>query len=69
MIPEDSLRELIQRHGFSIGHLTYRLTDGGSLFEYQMVIRTTRRDDLARLAQSLHALPNLVEFEIAPASD
>jgi hypothetical protein len=34
-----------------------------------MVIRTTRRDDIARLARSLHTLPDLVEFEIAPASD
>lgn len=23
VIPQDTLRELIQRHGFSIGHLTY----------------------------------------------
>ena len=69
VIPEDTLRELIERHGFSIGHLAYRLTDGGSLFEYQMVIRTRHRDDIARLARSLHDLPNLVEFEIAPASD
>jgi putative Mg2+ transporter-C (MgtC) family protein len=69
VIPEDKLRELIEHHGFSIGHLAYRLTDGGNLFEYQMVIRTRYRDDIARLAQSLHYLPNLVEFEIAPASD
>ena len=34
-----------------------------------MVIRTTRRNDLARLAESLHALPGLVEFEIVPGSD
>jgi putative Mg2+ transporter-C (MgtC) family protein len=69
VIPEDAMRALIRRHGFSIGRLTYRLRDGGSLFEYQMMIRTTRQDDIARLAQSLHTLPDLVEFEIAPASD
>jgi len=69
VIPEDSLRELIQRHGFSIAHMTYRLRDGGRLFEYQMVIRTTCRDDIARLAKDLHTLPELVEFEIAPSSD
>jgi putative Mg2+ transporter-C (MgtC) family protein len=68
VIPEDSLRELIQHHGFSIAHMSYRLRDG-SMFEYQMVIRTTRRNDLARLAESLHALPGLVEFEIVPGSD
>jgi putative Mg2+ transporter-C (MgtC) family protein len=69
VIPEDSLRELIQRHGFSIAHMTYRLTDGGSVFEYQMMIRTTHREDIGRLAQSLHTLPDLVEFEIAPSGD
>lgn len=69
VIAEDALRELIRQHGFSIGHLTYRLGNGGSLFEYQMVIRTTRRDDIARLAQSLQTLPDLVEFEIAPSRD
>jgi putative Mg2+ transporter-C (MgtC) family protein len=69
VIPEDRLRELIQRHGFSIGRLTYRLRDGGSLFEYEMVIRSARRGAFAHLAQTLHTLPDLVEFEIAPASD
>jgi hypothetical protein len=34
-----------------------------------MVIRSARRGAFAHLAQTLHTLPDLVEFEIAPASD
>lgn len=69
VIAEEELRQLIQRHGFSIANMSYRLTDGGSAFEYRMVIRTTSREDIARLARSLRTLPDLVEFEIAPTSD
>lgn len=69
VIAEEELRKLIRSQGFSIANMSYRLSDEGRSFEYRMVIRTTRRKDLARLAESLRALPELTEFRIMTATD
>jgi putative Mg2+ transporter-C (MgtC) family protein len=68
-VTEDTLRELMKRHGFSFSTMSYRLTDEGRTFEYRMVIRTTRRRDLAALSHSLRNLPDLMEFRIVTAND
>jgi putative Mg2+ transporter-C (MgtC) family protein len=68
-VTEETLRELMQRQGFSFSTMSYRLVDEGRTFEYRMVIRTTRRRKLAALSHSLRALPDLVEFRIVTAND
>lgn len=68
-VTEETLRQLIEHHGFSFANLSYRLIDEGHAFEYRMVIRTTRRRDLTDLAQSLRDLPDLLEFRITTAND
>lgn len=69
VIAERALRDLIARHGFSIANMSYRLSDEGRLFEYRMVIRTTDREGISRLVESLRALPDLAEFRIMSATD
>ncbi len=67
VMPEQSLLELLDRHGFSVSGVAYRLSDDGRHFEYQMTIRTTHERNFGRLAQSLSALPPVREFHIVPA--
>jgi putative Mg2+ transporter-C (MgtC) family protein len=62
IIPEQELRELIGRHGFTIAALSHRLTEMGKVFEYRMVIRTRDRTAAARLAQYLCTVPGIIEF-------
>ena len=62
---EDDVRKLISQHGFTISNVAYRLTEAGKVFEYRMVIRTTDKRDLERLAHHLRDLPEVVEFRIA----
>lgn len=69
LIPEQELRELIGRHGFTIANLSHRLTEMGKVFEYRMVIRTRDRDAAARLAQYLCTVPGIIEFRITPTGD
>ena len=66
---EDDVRKLISQHGFTISNVAYRLTEAGKVFEYRMVIRTTDKRDLERLAHHLRDLPEVVEFRIAPTGD
>ena len=65
-MPEETLRDLLGRHGFSISGLTYRLTDDGRKFEYRMTIRTVDEANFTRLARSLAALPSVLEFDLSP---
>lgn len=69
VIPEDELRRLVGKHGFSVANLSHRLTDEGKIFEYRMVIRTRDRRNAESLSQHLRTLPEVKEFRIAPTSD
>ncbi len=69
VMPEQSLRDLLAKHGFSISGLAYRLTEDGRQFEYLMTIRTSDEGNFARLATSLAALQPVREFSLSPAGD
>jgi putative Mg2+ transporter-C (MgtC) family protein len=69
VMSEEALRALLERHGFSVSGLAYRLTEDGRQFEYRMTIRTTHVQNFGRLARSLAALPPVREFHLAPAGD
>jgi len=68
-LQEDQLRTLIHEHGFSVANLSYALKDEGKLYEYSMVIRTGKRDDTRRLAETLAENDQVLEFHITPAGD
>lgn len=68
VMSESALRGLLAEHGFSIANLSYRL-DNDDAFEYRMVLRTTRADNLPRLAVTLTDMPAVVEFRISPTGD
>ena len=69
VMPEAALRELVARHGFSVANLNYRLLGEGGQFEYRMVMRTLRPENVHRLSETLNAEPAIVEYRISPASD
>lgn len=67
--PENELRALIEQHGFSVANPSYALKEDGRIFEYAMIVRTSRRDDTRRLAETLSAGNKVLEFRITPAGD
>lgn len=69
VIVEEELRRMIGAHGFTIANLSYRLAEGGKVFEYRMVIRSRDRRNAEALSQHLRGLPEVVEFRIAPTGD
>lgn len=66
---EEALRALIERHGFGIGHFSYRLDGEGRIRRNSMVVHTLDRSAASRLAATLEADPGLLEFRLAPASE
>jgi len=69
VMPEDKMREMIASHGFSIANLSSRLSDGGKVFEYRMVLRSRDRKSAEDLSQHLRGLPDVIEFRISPTGD
>jgi putative Mg2+ transporter-C (MgtC) family protein len=69
VMPETAVRSLLERHGFRISALSYRVTDEGRTFEYRMMLRTTDPRNFAQLAVSLQAIPPVREFHISPLGD
>ena len=69
VIPEDKVRQLIGDHGFTIAHLSQRLTNEGKILEYRMVIRSRDRANAKLLADHLLALNEVIEFRISPTGD
>jgi putative Mg2+ transporter-C (MgtC) family protein len=68
-VTERSLRELVERHGFSIANLSYRLDREEQTRRYTMVIRSADRSGAGRLAETLERTEAVVDFRIAPAGD
>jgi putative Mg2+ transporter-C (MgtC) family protein len=64
---EDDLKALVQRHGYSIANLTYRLRDTPQVFEYEMTLRTVDRGAAHALSETLSKLQSVTGFEITPA--
>jgi putative Mg2+ transporter-C (MgtC) family protein len=64
MLPEAELRDLLQRHHFSIATMSYQLRDQGDVFEYQLLIRTIDRKHLRSLCNALLETSNVVEFQL-----
>jgi putative Mg2+ transporter-C (MgtC) family protein len=69
VMPETRLRGLVARFGFSVANLNYRLLGEGEQFEYRMVMRTLKADNVRLLAEALNADPGILEYRISPTSD
>jgi putative Mg2+ transporter-C (MgtC) family protein len=69
VMPETALRELVARHGFSVANLNYRLLGEGGQFEYRMVMRTLKSDNVRSLSEVLNADRAVIEYRISPVSD
>jgi putative Mg2+ transporter-C (MgtC) family protein len=66
---ETDLRQLVSSLDFTIANLQYRLILQGSQFEYQMMLRTQKSDNLRQLSNALLATPTVSEFRIYPTGD
>lgn len=68
-LDEDSLRSLLNNHGFSIANFSHRYDGEGDVKRHGMVLRTKDRRAVSALADTLEAHPAVLEFRIAPTGD
>ena len=67
-LAERELRELVERHGFSIANFSYRM-DEGRLRRHSMTIRSADDSAAGRLSETLEKTGTVSEFRIAPTGD
>ncbi len=68
-VTEREMRELVERHGFSIANFSYRLDGEGQTRRYSMTIASADRSAAGRLAVSLEGEEHAQDFRIAPTGD
>lgn len=66
---EDDVRALLAEHGCAVTSIAYDLAEGRQTFEYRMVVRTVKEDNLRRLSETLGKHPLVAGFSITPATD
>jgi putative Mg2+ transporter-C (MgtC) family protein len=67
--PEAKVRKFISEHGFSVANMSYRLDDGGKVFEYRMSIRTIDQRNITRLVEDYRKREDVLEFRVSPTGD
>lgn len=68
-VSEREIRDLVEKHGFSIANFSYRLDADGRLRRYSMTIASADRSSAGRLARTLEDEEHVQEFRIAPTGD
>ncbi len=69
VVDEDQLRSWVGDHKLQITNLNYILAEDGEVFEYQMVLRSTRRESFRALAEDLRTRGPVLAFSVAPTGD
>ncbi|WP_439541892.1 MgtC/SapB family protein [Hyphomicrobium sp.] len=69
ILPEQTVRDLISKHGFTIVNISYCLDREAGYFEYQMMISTARKTAIETLVNDLRERSDLLEFRISPSND
>ena len=65
---EDSLRGLIKEHDIRSYETSYKLSENGKAFTYNITLRTNDMKNYRLLAQSLMNMEDVHEFRITPSS-
>ena len=66
---EPEIRTLMHENGFGISNLCYTVSNDRNFFEYDLVIKTRKEENMRRLSQCLAENKNIIEFRIAPTGD
>ena len=65
---EAELKAMLKDHEVDLADVSYRLTEGGEMFEYRGNVETRRSHALRALAEHLKSVPGLVEYDLSRIS-
>jgi hypothetical protein len=66
---EEQIRIVMNENGFDISNMCYAVTNDRQFFEYDLVIKTRKEENLKHLARCLETTEDIIEFKLCPSSD
>jgi putative Mg2+ transporter-C (MgtC) family protein len=66
---EPEIRALMCENGFVVSNLCYMVSNERNFFEYDLVIKTRKEENVRRLSQCLAVNKDVIEFRISPTGD
>lgn len=66
---EEQIRALMKENGFDVSNICYAVTGDRQFFDYDLVVKTRKEENLKRLCQSLEKNGSIVEFKLCPTGD
>ena len=66
---EPEVRALMHENGFGISNLCHAVTHDRKFYEYDLVIKTRKEENMCRLSQCLAENDTVIEFRISPTGE
>lgn len=66
---EKELNDIVNIHNITCSNPSYHLHQNGGLFQYEMTIRTKKKDNFYKLSETLRKMDSVCEFSIKPAGE
>jgi putative Mg2+ transporter-C (MgtC) family protein len=66
---EPEIRALMHENGFNIANLRHGITYERKFYEYDLVIKSRKEENMRRLSQCLAENDNVIEFRISPTAE
>lgn len=65
--PVDVIRQVMSKHGYGVSNWSFRLSDQGRRFEYELVLHASSPIDPSILAEKLKTFEGLQEYCLSPS--
>jgi putative Mg2+ transporter-C (MgtC) family protein len=66
---EQDVRALMRENGFDITSVCHAVTHDRQFYEYDLVIKTRKEENMRRLSQCLAGNDNVIEFRVSPTGE
>ncbi len=68
-LTERQVRALMHENGFGVSNLAHALTHDRKFYEYEMIVKTRKEENVRRLSRCLAENDTVSEFRISPTGD
>ena len=68
-LTEPQVRALMHENGFGVSNLAHALTHDRKFYEYEMIVKTRKEENVRRLSRCLAENDTVSEFRISPTGD
>lgn len=68
-LTDPQIRALMHENGFGVSNLAHAVTHDRKFYEYEMIVKTRKEENVRRLSRCLAENDTVIEFRISPTGD